>query len=98
MKLQLALTLIWSSMTLIALSGGQDRTGQDKSAEERRVRERSRISRQWLPLVTRAAVALEIATALMNQPGQGKHMPDNIYFIFHYRGKKTRKKEIRTGR
>lgn len=37
MKLQLALTLIWSSMALIALSGGQDRKGQERGEEERNV-------------------------------------------------------------
>lgn len=48
--------------------------------------------RQWQPLVTRAAVAMEICTAMMNQPCQGKHLPDNIYFmIFHSRGNSEQK-------
>lgn len=57
------------------------------------------MSRQWQPLVTRAAVAMEISTATMNQLCRGKHQPDNIYFtIFHSRvnnkdKKMTKKRE-----
>lgn len=51
------------------------------------------MSRQWQPLVTRAAVAMEISTAMMNQPCQGKHLPDNVYFmIFNSRGNNKDKK------
>ena len=49
--------------------------------EERRGAEMSR-----QPLVTRAAVAMEISSAMLNQLCQGKHLPDNIYLmIFHSR-------------
>lgn len=70
----------------------EDRTGQDRTRGQKRGEERSRMSRQWLPLVTRAAVALEISTAMINQPRQGKNMPDNIYFmVFESRGNNNEK-------
>lgn len=51
------------------------------------------MSRQWQPLVTRVAVSMVTCTAMMNQPCQGKHLPDNIYFMpFHFRGNNKDKK------
>lgn len=51
------------------------------------------MSRQRQPLVTRVAVAMVTCTAMMNQPCQGKHLPDNIYFMpFHFRDNNKDKK------
>lgn len=80
MKLQLALTLIWTSTVR-----GEERRGEEKErGDERRG---PQCPDSGNPFVTRAAVAMEICSAMMNQPCQGKHLPDNIYFmIFHSRG------------
>lgn len=59
-------------------------------------KERNTMSRQWQPLVTSAAVAREMCTAMMNQPCQGKLLPGNTYFItFPCRGNNKKRRQRR---
>lgn len=62
--------------------------------EERRGEER-----QPLVTVTRAVIAKEKATTMMNQLCQGKQLPDSIYFMtFDSRGNNKDRKMTRKGK